>query len=77
MIGCLRALAAVTGCMVRVDRWFLPHSAVRAHFQCSWWVSRVSQLVQRTPLWPASCLPVLDKSRGSASAEVHRVWGGL
>ena len=29
------------------------------------WVSRVSQLVQRTPLWPASWLPVLVKSRGS------------
>ena len=28
----------------------------------------------RTPLWPASWLPVLDKSRGSKSAEVQRVW---
>ena len=30
--------------------------------------------VQRTPLWPASWLPVLDKSRGSKAAEVQRVW---
>ena len=30
--------------------------------------------VQRTPLWPASWLPSLDKSRGSKSAEVQRVW---
>ena len=31
--------------------------------------------VHRTPLWPASWLPVLDKSRGSNSAKVQRVWG--
>ena len=62
MIGCPRATAAVTGCMVREDRWILPHLTVRTHFQYSRWVSRVSQ---RTPLWHASWLPVLDKSRGS------------
>ena len=49
--------------------------AFRAHFQCSRWVSQVSLPVQRTPLWPVSWLPVLDKSRGSKSAEVQRVWG--
>ena len=43
-----------------------------AHFEYSRWVSRVSQPVQRTPLWPASWLPVLDKRRGSKSAEVQR-----
>ena len=72
MIGCPRADAAVTGCMVREDRWILPHLAVRTHFQYSRCVSWVSQ---RTPLWPASWLPMLDKSRGSKSAEVQRVWG--
>ena len=75
MIGCPRAAAAVSGCMVREDRWILPHLAVRTHFEYSWWVSRVSQPVQRTPLWLASWLPVLDKSRGSKSAYVQRVWG--
>ena len=35
---------------------------------------RVPQPVQRSPLWPASWLPALDKSRGSKSAEVQRVW---
>ena len=74
MIGCPRAAAAVTGCMVREDRRILPHLAVRTHFQCSRWVSRVSQPVQRAPLWPASWLPVLDKSRGFESAEVQSVW---
>ena len=73
--GCPRAAAAVTGCVVQEDRWILPHLAVRTHFQYSRWVSRVSQPVQRALLWPASWLPVLDKSRGSKSAEVQRVWG--
>ena len=77
MVGCPRAAAAVTGCMVREDRWILPYLAVRTHFQYSRWVSRVSQPVQRTPLWHVSWLPVLDKSRGSKSAEVLRVWVGL
>ena len=61
--------------MDREDRWILPHLAVRTHFECSLWVSRVSLPVQRSPLWPASWLPVLDESRGSESAEVQRVWG--
>ena len=30
--------------------------------------------VQRIPLWPASWLPAVDKSRGSKSVEVRRVW---
>ena len=30
--------------------------------------------VQHTPLWSASWLPVLDKSRVSKAAEVQRVW---
>ena len=75
MVGCPRAAAAVSQCMIQEDRWILPHLTVRTHFEYSRWVSRVSQPVQRTPLWPASWLPVLDKSRGSKSAELQRVWG--
>ena len=75
MVGCPRAAAAVSWCMVREDKWILPYLAVRTHSEYSRWVSRVSQPVQRTPLWPASGLHVLDKSRGSKSAEVQRVWG--
>ena len=30
--------------------------------------------VRCTPLWPASWLPVVDKTRSSKSAEVQRVW---
>ena len=75
MVGCPRAAAPVSWCMVQEDRWILPHLAVRTHFEYSRWMSWVSQPVQRTPLWPASWLPVLEKSRGSKSAEVQRVWG--
>ena len=68
-MGCPLAAAAVSKCVVQADRWILPHLAVRAHFEYSRWVSPVSQPVQRTPLWLASWLPVIDKSRGSKSAE--------
>ena len=74
MDGCPRAAAAVTGCMVREDGWILPHLAVRAHFQYSRWGSRVSLPVQRTPLWLASWLPVLDKSRGPSLRKFQRAW---
>ena len=71
MVSCPRAAAAVSQCVVQEDRWILPHLAFRTHFEYSRWVSRVSQPFQRTPLWPASWLPVLDKEswvqvRGSA-----------
>ena len=47
---------------------------VRASFAYSSWTCQVSQPVKRTPLWPASWLPALDKFRGSRSVEVQRVW---
>ena len=34
----------------------------------------MKQPVQRTPLWPASWLLAVDKSRGSKFVEVQRVW---
>ena len=34
----------------------------------------MTQPVQSTPFWPASWLPAIDKSRGSKSVEVQRVW---
>ena len=53
----------------------VPHIAVRSSFDYSRWLAQVSLPVQqRAPLWPASWLPVLDKSRGSNAAEVQRVW---
>ena len=38
------------------------------------WSCCVTQPVRFSPLWPASWLPAVDKSRGSASVEVRRVW---
>ena len=37
MVGCPRAVAAVSKCVVQEDRWILPHLAVRTHFECSRW----------------------------------------
>ena len=47
---------------------------MRVLIDYSRWLARVSLPVQRSPLWPASWLLVLDKSRGSKAAEVQRVW---
>ena len=74
MVGCPLVAAAVSSCSVQLDRWIVPHHAVRASFLYSSWTSQVSQPVRRTPLWPASWLPALDKSRESKSVEVQRVW---
>ena len=74
MVGCSLVAAAVHSCSVQQDRWIVPHLAVRASFLYSSWTCQVSQPVKRTPLWPASWLPALDKTRGSRSVEVQRVW---
>ena len=74
MVGCPLVAAAVSSCSVQLDRWIVPHHAVRTSFLYSRWTCRVSQPVRCTLLWPASWLPALDKSRGSKSVEVQRVW---
>ena len=53
MVGCTLAAAAVSSGVVGPDRWIVPHLAVRTHFECTRWTCRVTQPVQRTPLWPA------------------------
>ena len=60
MVGCPLAAAAVHSCRVQPDRWIAPHLAVRTLFDCCRWSCRVTQPVQRTPLWPASWLPAVD-----------------
>ena len=74
MVGCPLAVAGVHSWRVQTDRWIAPHLAVRNFFDCCWWSCCVTQPVQRTPLWPASWLPVVDKGRSSKSVEVQRVW---
>ena len=55
MVGCpLAAAAAVLSCTVQTDRWIAPHLAVRTLFDYGRWSCKVTQPVQRTPLWPAS-----------------------
>ena len=71
---CPLAAAAVLSCKVQIDRWIAPHLAVRTLFDCCRWSCRVTQPVQRAPLWPAAWLPAIDKGRGSKSVEVQRVW---
>ena len=74
ILGCPLAVAAVLSCKVQPDRWIAPHLAVRALFDFGRWDAWVVQPIRCTPLWPASWLPIVDKSRGSKSAEVQMVW---
>ena len=60
MVGCPLAVAAVLSCKVQNDRWVAPHLAVRTLFDCCRWSGRVTQAVQRTPLW----LPSLSRFGG-------------
>ena len=75
ILGCPLAAAAILSCKVQPERWIAPHLAVRALFDYGRWDCWVAQPVRCTPLWPASWLPVVDKTRGSKSAEVQRVCG--
>ena len=68
------ATAVVLSCTVQAGRWIAPHLAVRTLFYCGRWTCQMTQPVQRTPLWPSSWLPAVDKSKGSKSVEVQRVW---
>ena len=64
MVVCPLAVAAVLSCKVQADWWVAPHLAVRTLFDCCRWTCQVTRPVQRTPLWPASWLPAVDKSWG-------------
>ena len=67
MVGCPLTVAAVSSCKILSDRWVAPHLAVRTLFDCCRWTCSVTQVVQRTPLWPASWLPAIEKNRRSKS----------
>ena len=73
LVGCPLATAALFSCSVSSCWWLQPHFAVSAVFDCDRWSSQVTQPIRCSPLWPASWLPALDKSRGSKSVEVQRV----
>ena len=45
-----------------------------ASFQGNRWSAKVTQPCRVTPLWPASWVSAVDKSRSSRSAEVRDIW---
>ena len=73
-IGCPLCAAAVLSCGVCGDRWLQPHLAVRSWFDACRWTARVTQPFRYTPVWPACWIHAVDRSRGSRSAEVRKVW---
>ena len=73
-IRCPLCAAAVLSCAVLGDRWIQPHLAVRTWFVADRWTAFVTQPRGFTPLWPASWVSSVDRSRFSKSAEVHRIW---
>ena len=73
-IGCPLCAAAVLSCEVLGNRWIQPHLAVRTWFVADRWTALVTQPRRFTPLWPASWVSSVDRSRFSKSAEVRRIW---
>ena len=71
--GLSLAAAALGGCWVDCCCWIQPHLSVIASFVAGRW-SEVTQPVWFSPLWPASWVSAVDKSRKSKSAEVREVW---
>ena len=67
-------LLLVLSCSVLGDRWLQPHFAVQTWFDACRWTARVTQPFRFTPVWPASWIRAVDRSRTSRSAEVRRVW---
>ncbi len=74
ILGCPLASAALGGCWVDCSRWIQPHFTVFATFQACRWSARVTQPVRVNPLWPASWVSAVDKSRNSKSVEVRENW---
>ena len=74
ILGCSHAVSALRWCSVLQERWILPHYAVRASFSVGRWSARVCLPVRSSVLWPAAWVSCVDKSRGSKSVEVRRIW---
>ena len=56
------------------ERWVQPHFSVCASFLASRWSAKVLRPVPLTPLWPASWVAAVDKTRNSKSALVRNIW---
>ena len=73
-LECPLCAGAVRSCAVLHGRWIQPHLAVRSWLDAFRWTAEVIQPCRFTPLWLASWVAAVDKSGGSRSAEVRRVW---
>ena len=74
ILGCPLATAALENCWVDCSRWIQPHFSVCATFQVCRWSARVTKPGRATPLWPASWVSAVDRSRSSKSVEVSKIW---
>ena len=74
VVGYPLAAAALSGCWVDGTRCVQPHLSVCASFENGRWNAVAQQPVRFTPLWPASWVAVVDKSRSSRSAEDREIW---
>ena len=74
VIGCPLASAALEGCWVDGCRWIEPYFSVCASFPATRWSAKDVQPVTVSPLWPASWVSAVDKSRTFKSAEVRDFW---
>ena len=73
-LGCPLAAAALSRCWVDTERWVQPHFSVCASFLASRWSAKLLRPVPLTPLWPASWVAAVDKTRNSKSALVRNIW---
>ena len=74
MVGCPLAAAAVLSCKVQADRWIAP---ILRHALCLTVADGslgLRSLFSVLPFGLLLWLPAIDKSRGSKSVEVQRVW---
>ena len=74
VLGYPLGAAALEWCTVLLDRWVLPHYAVRASFSLGRWSARACLPVRFSVLWPAAWVACSDGSRGSKSVGVRRIW---
>ena len=74
VLGCPLESASLSDCWVDGCRWIQPHLSVCASFVAARLSAKVIQPVRVSPLWPASWVSAVDKTRTSRSAEVWEIW---
>ena len=74
VVGRVENFSALRWCSVLQERWILLHYAIRASFSVGRWSATVCLPVRFSVLWPAAWVSCVDKSRGSKSVEIRRIW---